>query len=138
MTVRFEKNRLTPKDYVRLRPEIPYRVAEKAIAGSSMTICAIAEDVLGMLRVISDGAMFCYIQDLFVRESYRGRGLGRALLEQALFWIEEELELDEYLIVSLLAAPGTESFYEGIGFARTPNDLVGCAMQCILQGNRRE
>ena len=46
-----------------------------------------------MLRVLSDGAMFCYIQDVFVFEYYRGQGLGRALLEQAMCSMEELLEV---------------------------------------------
>ena len=134
MNILFEKNRLTPEDYIALRPEIPIGTARKAIDGSSMTLRAVADgETVGMLRVLSDGAMFCYIQDVFVFENYRGQGLGRALLEQAMCSMGELLEMGEYMLVTLLADPGMEEFYEHMGFMRAPNALAGHAMQCILQ-----
>ena len=129
-----EENRLTPEDYTALRPEIPLHTASRAIAGSTMTLRASAEgDITGMLRILSDGAMFCYIQDVFVKERYRGQGLGRALLEHALCWIDDALRPGEYMVVTLLAEPEMESFYEHLGFVRAPNALCGHAMQCVLQ-----
>jgi GNAT superfamily N-acetyltransferase len=35
----------------------------------------------GFARVISDFATYAYVADVFVLESYRGRGLGKALME---------------------------------------------------------
>ena len=36
---------------------------------------------MGFARVISDSATYAYIGDVFVLESYRGRGLGKWLME---------------------------------------------------------
>ncbi len=36
---------------------------------------------MGFARVISDYATFAYLADVFIIESYRGRGLSKALME---------------------------------------------------------
>jgi GNAT superfamily N-acetyltransferase len=36
---------------------------------------------IGVARVLSDYAIFAYLMDVFVHEDYRGRGLGKWLLE---------------------------------------------------------
>jgi ribosomal protein S18 acetylase RimI-like enzyme len=69
---------------------------------------------IGMGRVLSDGVSDGYIQDLVVLKKYRRSGIGRmivsALLEackaQGLGWI------------CLIAEPGSEGFYQPLGFHR--------------------
>jgi aralkylamine N-acetyltransferase len=68
--------------------------------------------LVGMGRVISDGVSDAYIQDVVVLEAYRGRGIGREIvqrltrrcLEARISWI------------GLVAEPGTQAFYEPMGF----------------------
>jgi GNAT superfamily N-acetyltransferase len=36
---------------------------------------------IGLARVITDGAVFAYLLDVYVLEEYRGRGLGKWLME---------------------------------------------------------
>lgn len=42
------------------------------------------EKIVGMVRVVSDRVMTAMIQDLAVKEEYRGRGIGRKLVELCL------------------------------------------------------
>ncbi len=58
---------------------------ERAIAGS-LPIGAYAADggLAGFGRVVTDGAVFAYLRDVFVLPSHRGRGLGRAISAAAL------------------------------------------------------
>jgi GNAT superfamily N-acetyltransferase len=53
---------------------------ERAIAGS-LPIGAYAADgtLAGFARVVTDGALFAYLRDVFVLPPHRGQGLGRAL-----------------------------------------------------------
>lgn len=58
---------------------------ERAIAGS-LAIGAYAADgsLAGFARVVTDGAVFAYLRDVFVLAAHRGQGLGRALTAMAL------------------------------------------------------
>jgi GNAT superfamily N-acetyltransferase len=60
---------------------IPREVVERSIAGS---LCFGAyEDgaQVGFARVVTDQATFAYLADVFVLETYRGRGVSRQLME---------------------------------------------------------
>jgi GNAT superfamily N-acetyltransferase len=58
---------------------------EAAIAGSARVIGLYAPDgsQAGFLRVISDGATYAYLADVFVLDGHRGRGLGVELVREA-------------------------------------------------------
>ena len=42
------------------------------------------EELVGMVRVVSDQMMVAYIQDLIVLEQYRNKGIGRKLVEKCI------------------------------------------------------
>jgi len=89
------------------------------IRGSFAFLVASAADgqLVGMGRVIADGASDGYIQDLVVLPQYRGRGIGRELVQRLVGRCREcRLEW-----IGLLAEQGTEGFYEALGF----HTLVG-------------
>lgn len=68
--------------------------------------------IVGMARAISDGVSDAYVQDVVVLPSERGRGIGRELVARVVgFCRERGLEW-----IGLLAEPGTEPFYRGLGF----------------------
>lgn len=82
---------------------------EQALRGSSTVVAARdGQSLLGLARVISDGASICYLQDVLVLPSHHRMGIGRALAERA---------LDQYLHVRqkvLLTddEPQQKAFYE--------------------------
>jgi GNAT superfamily N-acetyltransferase len=43
-----------------------------------------AGELVGMGRVVGDGGVYLYLQDVIVREPWRGRGLGTAITEALL------------------------------------------------------
>ena len=65
---------------------LPRAAVEQSARGSSLVAGAYAPDgaQVGYLRVVSDGTRFANIMDVFVAESQRGRGIGRALVRFAL------------------------------------------------------
>ena len=60
---------------------IPFALVERAVRGS---LCIGAYDAtgaqVGLIRVISDYATFCYVCDVYVLEDHRGQGLSKAML----------------------------------------------------------
>lgn len=62
-------------------PDIPLETVRRAVRSS---LCAGAYDSagaqVGLVRVISDYATYCYICDVYVLESHRGQGLSKAML----------------------------------------------------------
>jgi ribosomal protein S18 acetylase RimI-like enzyme len=70
------------------------------------------EKLIGMGRVISDGASDAYIQDVIIDQDYRHHGIGTELVRR----------LRDYCVergigwLGLIAEPNTASFYEPLGF----------------------
>jgi GNAT superfamily N-acetyltransferase len=63
---------------------IPREVVQRSIAGS---LCFGLYDngrQVGFARAVTDGATFAWLGDVFVLESYRGRGLSKWLMESIL------------------------------------------------------
>ena len=100
-----------------------YRIAplgEKSPADLKLTFsnsrykCFVFEgDVLiGAGRALADGADCSYLCDIAVHPSHQGQGLGRAIITKL-----KELSVGHKKII-LYANPGTERFYETIGFRR--------------------
>jgi GNAT superfamily N-acetyltransferase len=70
-------------------------------------------EVVGFLRALSDGAVTTYVAELLVAPAWRGRGLGRALLD-ACQALAPTTRLD------LLAKPAATRFYERVAFRSFP------------------
>jgi GNAT superfamily N-acetyltransferase len=64
---------------------IPPETVERAIRGS---LCIGAYDragaQVGLVRLISDHATYCYVCDVYVLEEHRGQGLSKAMLAMAM------------------------------------------------------
>ncbi len=60
---------------------IPRRVVEKCIAGSICFGVYRGRAQVGFARVVTDGATFGYLADVFILEEFRGRGLSKRLMD---------------------------------------------------------
>jgi GNAT superfamily N-acetyltransferase len=60
---------------------IPKETVAKAIANSLCFGLFDGAEQIGFARVITDRATFAYLCDVYVLEAYRGRGLGKWLIE---------------------------------------------------------
>lgn len=74
---------------------------------------------VGMGRVISDGIADAYIQDLVVLPQWRGRGVGRMIVRALLRFCYSR----NITWIALIAEPGSEDFYTGIGFVRMKDHI---------------
>jgi ribosomal protein S18 acetylase RimI-like enzyme len=61
----------------------PREVVERSLAGSARVVgLYLAAEQVGFARVVSDGAVFAYLADVFVDRAHRGRGLGMELVRE--------------------------------------------------------
>jgi len=60
---------------------IPREILDRSIENAMCFGVYDGEEQVGFARVITDRATFAYVADVFVRESHRGRGLSKWLME---------------------------------------------------------
>ena len=120
------------EEFLNLRNKIGWADLEYDLAESSLNnslfhvIVRDKSQLIGMGRVVGDGAMYFYIQDVIVDPSYQNSGVGSALMA----CIENYLSVaaKKGSTIGLLAAKGKESFYIRYGYASRPNDSLGNGM----------
>ena len=87
MNIQYKENVLTPEDFIRLRIAVgrtatPQMQAKAALRTGLYDITAFCEGTaVAMGRLVGDGAMYWYIQDVAVLPEYQGTGIGGALIE---------------------------------------------------------
>jgi ribosomal protein S18 acetylase RimI-like enzyme len=69
-------------------------------------------ELIGMGRAVSDGVSDAYIQDVVVAKKFRGAGIGNRIIEK----IIEFLRSRRIGWIGLIAEPGTQHFYQRLGF----------------------
>jgi GNAT superfamily N-acetyltransferase len=88
-------------------------IVERSIEGSICFVILHYDRQVGFARVITDSATFAYLADVFVDESYRGKGLSRWLM----YCILSHQQL-QGLRRFLLATRDAHGLYEKVGFER--------------------
>ena len=88
--------------------------ALRTVFGNSMFRCFVyaGEVLVGAGRALADGVDCAYIADVAVHPDHQGRGLGKAIIRRLV------AEAKGHKKIILYANPGTEGFYEGLGFLR--------------------
>ncbi|MGW6175195.1 GNAT family N-acetyltransferase [Arthrobacter sp. NPDC055138] len=91
-----------------------------ALSGSTAIAVAHAgTELVGLARVISDGASICYLQDVLVRPAFQRRGIGRRLVRLVLrpfSHVRQKVLLTD-------DEAGQKAFYESLGYTQvTDND----------------
>ncbi len=93
----------------------PREVIERSIAGSLCFSALAGDEMVGFARVITDGATFAWVCDVFVDESRRGQGIGKLLMAA----IVGEPRLAG--LKRMVLATGVPEFYRPFGFEALPN-----------------
>jgi len=129
-SIRFECP--TAEEFISLRAKIGWGQTDRTMAKNSLAnslfhvVIRDQGDLIGMGRVVGDGAMYFYIQDIVVDPSYQKQGIGHALMK----------EIEAYLCktakkgatIGLLAAQGKEGFYSRYDYLLRPSDSLGNGM----------
>ena len=128
MDILIDQRVATPEEYRRLCEAVGwgdvmnFDAAARALPGSLYGVVAVdGGEVGGMGRVVGDGEIFFYVQDVAVLPSHQGRGAGRAILEALVGWVREHAP--DKALLGLFASRGTEGFYRRHGFVVPTGDV---------------
>jgi ribosomal protein S18 acetylase RimI-like enzyme len=105
-----------------------FNVAEVALKNTLFSVMAIDGDsVVGMGRIVGDGAIFFYLQDIVVAPDYQRQGIGTAIMDALVAWLDEHAPAKAY--ISLFTGCDKAAFYERYGFKGPESFLYGMAMK---------
>ena len=127
-------NQLDVDTYLKLREKVNWKKltktqAEAAIKGSLYTVVAYEDnEPVGMGRIVGDGAVICYIQDLIVVPECQKKGTWHAIITKLIDYVKEIKLSDTEIMLDLMCARGRENFYKKEGFISRPNDKLGPGM----------
>jgi GNAT superfamily N-acetyltransferase len=96
----------------------PSERIERSIEGSICFGVYHDSKQIGFARVVTDGATIYWLGDLFILEEYRGKGIGKKLVET----ITESEELQH--LGGFLGTVDAHELYEQFGFVREPEKCM--------------
>jgi predicted GNAT family N-acyltransferase len=82
--------------------------------------------LIGLARVMGNGALYFFLADLIVDPGVRGEGLGDRLMLTVTEYFDRSAKPGA--TIALLPLRGAESFYERFGFVRCPDGPFGTGM----------
>lgn len=119
----------TPEEYRRLRASVGWNeVADEGVrSGLSRSLFSVVlerdGEAVGLGRVVGDGGVYFYVQDVIVLPELHGQGFGTRIMDAVMRYLGTAAVPGSF--VGLMAAKGVEAFYIGYGFARRPDDAPG-------------
>lgn len=90
-------------------------------------------ELIGMARLLGDGCIYWYVNDVFVREDFQGFGLGKYVMGILLGHIKSHSLPGTEVSVNLMCAKGKEGFYRKFGFLERPHGHEGAGMELELE-----
>ena len=84
--------------------------------------------IVGMGRIVGDGAVICYVQDLIVVPDEQHKGIGSMVLKKLVEYVKSLHLKKSQMMLCLMCAKGREPFYENHGFIARPTKELGPGM----------
>jgi ribosomal protein S18 acetylase RimI-like enzyme len=101
-----------------------FDVAETSLAHSVYSVMVKdRNEVIGMGRIVGDGAIYFYIQDVVVHPDYQCKGIGKEIMDELMRYIKEKAPSKAF--VGLFASQGKEAFYEQYDFKDYSPNMTG-------------
>lgn len=123
----------TAEEYQLLRKAVGWAdvepgATESGLRNSLFSVCAIHQGVVvGVGRVVGDGGIYFYLQDIIVHPKHQGKNVGRSIMDVIMKYIESAAQ--EGAFVGLMAAEGVARFYDRYGFTIRPENRPGMFMR---------
>ena len=123
----------TQKEYNELRQSVGWQTFDddivlKALNNTLLALLVHDEQgqIVGMARVIGDGAIYFHVQDVIVRQGFQRLGVGALLMNAVMDFIDGQSTKGTN--VGLMCSVGRENFYRKYGFIARPNESFGAGM----------
>ena len=122
-------NILTPEDFVKLRvttgfADIPVEHARKALQNGLLNVSAVKDGkLIGMGRLVGDGAMYWYLQEIIILPEYQGLGIGTMIVDYLVDYAVKNSSTGKFTTIGGVSAKGKEGFYQKLGFDVIPNGI---------------
>ncbi len=122
----------TTGNYQNLRQSVGWYCARdertaNGLKNSLCSICAIKEGrLIGYGRIVGDGHLYFYIQDVIVLPAFQKQGIGHAITQRLMDYLTREAPHNSF--IGLMAAEGVAGFYEKFGFAKRSAGAPGMYM----------
>ncbi len=132
--ITLKENILDTDTYLQLRQSVNWKnltdeQAKGALEHSLFTVCAYDDEkAVGMGRIVGDGVVIDYIQDLVVRPECQKSGIGRLIIERLIHYVKESKADNTEIMLCLMCAKGREDFYKKFDFIARPTDRLGPGM----------
>lgn len=126
---RIEKRKIKALEYQTLRQTTGWNpvdndAVKKALEQDLFSVCVLDNDkVVGIGRVIGDGAIYFYIQDVIVDPDHQGKGIGKLIMDRIEDYLAKETSQNSF--IGLMAAQGVTHFYEQFGYKKRPDNSPG-------------
>ena len=121
MNIKIEHRNPSVAEYQLLRSstdweELSDATVEKGMAGSLFSVCfTVAGKIAAAGRIVGDGAIYFYIQDVIVLPDFQRTGLGDMVMQELEIWLKENC--DQNAFIGLMAAEGVKDFYTRFDYA---------------------
>ena len=98
--------------------------AKKALQNGIINVSAIYNgELVGMGRLIGDGAMYWYLQEIIVLPQFQGKGVGTMIVNHLIDYAKANSISGEFTTIGGVSAKGKEPFYEKMGFEIISNGI---------------
>lgn len=120
---------LQPQDFVRLRvltgfADIPIEHAKRALDGGLINVSAkYGDQLIGMGRMVGDGAMYWYLQEIIVLPEYQKQGVGTKIVNHLVDYAVSHSTTGKFTTIGGVSAKGKEEFYRKLGFEVISNGI---------------
>ena len=136
--VQLVEDQLDIDTYMELREAVHFRKlsrdqARRGLDNSLYTLAYKDGKAVGMGRIVGDGAIICYVQDLIIRPEVQGEGIGGLILESLKSFVTNTGFEGTTMMFDLMCAKGREPFYKKHGFIARPTDDLGPGMIQYLE-----
>ena len=135
MNIEYKENSLTAETYRGFQKKMqwsedPYEQISLSLKNDLYDIVAVnSNEIVGMGRLIGDGAIFWYVQDVFILTEYQGKGIGTKIVNRLIDFVKKNSLPKTEVSLCLMCAQGKEGFYEKIGFKCRPHEYEGAGME---------
>ena len=129
MNIKIEHRNPSVEEYQLLRRSTDWEkltddTVKKGLEGSLFSVCfTVGGKIACTGRIVGDGAIYFYIQDVIVLPEFQKTGLGDMIMEELESWLKANASHNSF--IGLMASEGVKEFYTRYGYAERAESKPG-------------